>query len=298
MYTQFFGNYLLERGVVTQEQLFAAMQKQSSTRMKLGTLAIHAGYMTAVEVDNVVIQQTHKDMKFGELAVELGYLTNEQVVELLKSQSPDFLLLGQILVEDGVITNSDLENLILDYRSDNEMIDLDITSNTHETIQKLLTKFFVTSEIPPSRFGVMFVELLFNNFVRFVGEDFTILNCVECDAYPVECCVKQTVNGEYSITSYLSMDKETAIEFASRYAGEPFDTYDEYVQASMEDFLNLHNGLFIVNVSNETSMELTISAPELVEEPIIDFEDRSYLFPVLYSFGTVHFIFEIHRVAE
>ena len=298
MYTQFFGNYLLERGVVTQEQLFAAMQKQSNTRMKLGTLAIHAGYMTAVEVDNVIIQQTHKDMKFGELAVELGYLTNEQVVELLKSQSPDFLLLGQILVEDGVITNSDLENLILDYRSDNEMIDLDITATTHETIQKLLTKFFVTSEIPPTRFGVMFVELLFNNFVRFVGEDFTILNCVECDAYPVECCVKQTVNGDYSITSYLSMDKETAIEFASRYAGEPFDTYDEYVQASMEDFLNLHNGLFIVNVSNETSMELTISAPEVVEDPIIDFEDRTYLFPVLYSFGTVRFIFEIHRVVE
>ena len=157
MYTQFFGNYLLDRNAVTQQQLFDAMQKQSSARMKLGTLAMHAGYMTATEVDNVVIQQTHKDQKFGELAVDMGYLTNEQVMELLKSQSPDFLLLGQILVEDGVLTNSDLETLMTDYRSDNEMIELDMTADNHEIIQRLLTKFFVTSEIPPSRFGVMFV---------------------------------------------------------------------------------------------------------------------------------------------
>lgn len=298
MYTQFFGNYLLDRNAVTQQQLFDAMQKQSSARMKLGTLAMHAGYMTATEVDNVVIQQTHKDQKFGELAVDMGYLTNEQVMELLKSQSPDFLLLGQILVEDGVLTNSDLETLMTDYRSDNEMIELDMTADNHEIIQRLLTKFFVTSEIPPSRFGVMFVELLFNNFVRFVGEDFTILNCVECDAYPVECCVKQSVLGDYSITSYLSMEEATAIEFASRYAGESFEAFDEYVQAAMEDFLNLHNGLFIVNVSNESSIELSISAPEVVDGPIIDFTDRTYLFPVLYSFGNVHFIFEIHKIVD
>ena len=61
MYTQFFGNYLLSQGYVTQEQLFEAMQKQSSQRMKLGTLAMHAGLMTAAEVDQIVILQTHYD---------------------------------------------------------------------------------------------------------------------------------------------------------------------------------------------------------------------------------------------
>ena len=84
MYTQFFGNYLLSRNYVTQEQLFDAMQKQASQRIRLGTLAISDGLMTAEEVDNVVIQQTHEDKKFGELAIELGYLSNTQVMELLK----------------------------------------------------------------------------------------------------------------------------------------------------------------------------------------------------------------------
>ena len=47
MYTQFFGTYLLSGGYVTPEQLFSAMQRQSKEHIKLGTLAIHAGYMTA-----------------------------------------------------------------------------------------------------------------------------------------------------------------------------------------------------------------------------------------------------------
>lgn len=298
MYTQFFGNFLLERGAVTQEQLFDAMQKQSNERMKLGTLAMHSGYMTAEEVDEVVVQQTHRDQKFGEIAVEYGYLTPDQVMELLKTQGPDFLLLGQILVDSGILTNSELSTLISDYRFENEMIDLDLTQDNHEIIERLLTKFFVASEAEPSKFGVMYFELLFNNFVRFVGEDFTILNCVECDAYPVECCVKQCVIGNYAIDSYLNMDAATAVEFASRYANDNFVQYDEYVQASMEDFLNLHNGLFIVNVSNDDSLELSISAPEVVNDTIVNFEDRSFLFPVMYSFGTVNFVVEIHRLAD
>ncbi len=298
MYTQFFGNYLLSKNCVTQEQLFSAMQKQANTRLKLGTLAIHSGYMTASEVDHVIIEQTHEDKKFGELAVELGYLTDEQVVGLLKSQSPDFLLLGQILVDDGVITNTDLANYITEYRSDNELINLDMAEDSQKNVEKLLTKLFITSELPPTRFGVMYLELLFNNFVRFVGEDFTILGCEECTAFPVECCITQQVVGEYSVNAYISMYKPTAIEFASRYVGEHFNQYDEYVQASMEDFLNLHNGLFIVNVSNEASIELTLTAPEAVEQPVLDFSNRAYHFTVLYSFGTVNFILEIVKTVD
>ena len=55
MYTQFFGNYLLANGYVTRDQLFSAMRQEADQHMKLGTLAIHAGYMNAAQVDDVVI---------------------------------------------------------------------------------------------------------------------------------------------------------------------------------------------------------------------------------------------------
>lgn len=293
MYTQFFGNYLIANHYVTQEQLFSAMQRQTAKHTKLGTLAIHAGYMTASEVDDIIIHQTHEDRKFGELAIELGYLTNEQVIELLKTQSPDFLLLGQVLLDDGLLTNSDFENILANYRSQNEMTDLDMIIESQNAIACLFDNFLISSETPVSHESRMFIELLFNNFVRFVGEDYSPLSIEEITEFPTECCVRQRVFGNYSAVSYLSMDEKTAIAFAGRYVEDQFETYDEYVKASMEDFLNLHNGLFIVNVSNDSSVELTIDAPEHVEEPLITFSHTTYHIPVLYTFGIVHFLMEV-----
>lgn len=293
MYTQFFGNYLLSKGYVTSEQLFRAMQKKADERMRLGTLAIHSGYMSASEVDMVIIEQTHADKKFGELAVELGYLTEDQVKELLHSQSPDFLLLGQILVDDGVLTNNEFERIIAEYRIDNEFFELDMYEENAEHIQRMFDNFFLLSEEPITDTTKMYIELLFNNFVRFIGEDFTPLLPEQITEYVSECCICQRIYGSYKANAYLCMDTSTAIAFASRYVNDLFTEYDEYVQASLEDFLNLHNGLFTVNASNENSVELSISPPESIEDPIITFSANTYHLPILYPFGTVHFMYEI-----
>lgn len=290
MYTQFFGNYLLSNDLISQEQLFAAIQKQSQTRMKLGTLAIHAGYMTAQEVDQVIIEQTHQDKKFGELAIQFGYMTSDQVLELLKEQSPDFLLLGQILVEDGVLTHEELEQIMVDYRSKNEMIDLDMTIETQEGLSRLFDNFFIISETPVSDYERMYMELLFNNFIRFIGDDFTPLSVEVCDVFPTAHCVSQKIVGAHTFTSYINMETDAAIEFASRYVGESFPDFDEYVEASLEDFMNLHNGLYVVNISNEFSEELTITAPEKISNSVLEFTGTAYQFSVMYSFGLVHFI--------
>ena len=87
MYAQFFGNYLLSHGI-TKEQLMHAMQEANNEHPKLGTLAMHAGYMSASEVDRVIIMQTHEDKRFGELAIREGYLTEAQVTDVPKRWLP------------------------------------------------------------------------------------------------------------------------------------------------------------------------------------------------------------------
>ncbi len=90
----------------------------------------------------------------------------------------------------------------------------------------------------------------------------------------------------------LDMSREMAVEFASRYAMDTFDEFDEYVQASLEDFLNLHNGLFTVNMSNNNSVELQLAPPEIHDENLVSLRQDavSYLFPVLYPFGTINIL--------
>ena len=131
--------------------------------------------------------------------------------------------------------------------------------------------------------------MLFNSFIRFVGDDFTPLSAEPCEEFCADCCVKQNISGEYAISTYIGMNQATAINFASRYVKESFSVYDEYVQASLEDFLNLNNGLFTVNCSNEKALELSLSAPEHFDGEQLTLTN-AYKIKVLYPFGTVHFI--------
>lgn len=295
MYAQFFGNFLLSKGVVTREQLIEALQKKSSTQIKLGTLAIHAGYMTATEVDRIIIEQTHQDKRFGELAVSEGYLTEMQVTELLKSQQPDFLLLGQALVEDGTINNQQLQDLIVDYQSMNELEEFNYTDETIDSINRLVENFFILAERPLSSYEVSFFHLLLNNLLRFIGDDFTLVSPSQITEYPINYCVSQQISGDFSIRVYLDMTEDVGIEFASRYVNDTFTEFDEYVQSSLEDFLNLHNGLFNVNVSNDNSVELSLDPPRVETDELLVFEGETFMLPLVFSFGTVYLLFEIFK---
>ena len=291
MYAQFFGNYLLSHGVVTREQLLETMHRKSSTKIKLGTLAIHAGYMTANEVDRIVILQTHEDKRFGELAIHEGYLTEEEVTKLLAEQKPDFLLLGQALVDEGLINNQQLQELIIDYQSENELDDYSYSEEDQNAIRHMIENFFILAERPLSKYEISFFQLLFNNLYRFIGDDFTLVSPSSCKEYPTNYCVSQKVSGSFSIRTYLDIPENTCIAFASKYVNENFTEFDEYVRSSVEDFINLHNGLFCVNMSNEFSMNLSLEAPVVEEKDLLTFEHETYLLPVLFPFGTLHFIF-------
>ncbi len=293
MHTQFFGNFLLNKGVLTPEQLIEALKIQSSTHKKFGTLAIHSGYMSASEVADVYITQTHYDKRFGELAMELGYLTAEQVDKLLTIQLPNYMLLGQILVEQKILTHLELENLITEYKSEYEIYELDLMEEQKNMVDKLLSSLYLPEDLPDTQNIISYLTLLFNNLVRFIGEDFTPLNIMTLPEVPTNFCVSQIVDGKFSFLSALDMDHDTAIAFASRYVDEDFEEFDEYVSASMEDFLNLHNGLFSVNMSNDYTLELHLQPPEAHENTVLSTEAPSYLLPVIYSFGTINFIFSV-----
>ncbi len=290
MFTQFLGNYLLQKGIVTKEQLFEAMSRLSQTHIKLGTIAIHEGLMTANEVDECLFVQTREDKRFGEIAVQRGYLEENQVSELLSMQTPEYLLLGQNLVEDGVFSYEELERIIFDYKNEAELYDLSLDVENQEAIENIISRFFILAELPANDMNIMYLELLFNSLIRFVGEDFTPLSPMILEEFPVTFGVSQNIISDHEFETHIDCDRETAIAFASRYAKEDFMEFNEYISAALEDFLNLHNGLFIVNVSNQLSKDISLAPPIITEDGVVSGPNKCVDFPVAYPFGTVHLL--------
>ncbi len=288
MFAQFFGSYLLNNKAVSNEDLLEAISRLKKARIKLGTLAMHRGFMTAKEIDEVCMMQSREDKRFGEIAIARDYLTDSQVEELLKAQNPDYLLLGQILVDMNVLTNAQLEELFLKYQNETEIYDMDMESQAN--FDQLMKKFLLVSERQMPTELVDYLKLFFNNLLRFVGEDFMPMSPVPSSEFPVNYAVEQQISGDVKKKTFIDMSKETAVIFASRFAKMEFKEFDEYVKASIEDFLNLNNGLYGVNISNNYSKEIALNPPTVVNKDILELPKDSYVIPFAYPFGTIHLI--------
>lgn len=293
MLTQFFGNYLLEKQIINSEQLLEALRHKHDTAQSLDSFAISSGYMTAEEVEDVHNMQTIKDVEFVRLALHMGYLTISQASELEEAQHFGYLLLGHAVIELGFCTQEEMSKIITDYEFDYQLSFSNCLSFDQDKIQEMIHHYYQFPDsdtvIPAEEYAV----LLIRNLIRFVGDDFRLSGKLDKLPFlPSTLEVSQNffgaITGKAAIVGY----KDFLDAFANRYACEAIGEDEEYITAALEDFLNLHNGLFSVNLSSNHDMEIELSAPEKCD---VDLEKLSYqyILPIEFTFGTIYFCFNM-----
>ena len=288
MFTQFFGSYLLNHKIISADNLKIAMEKKDSTRVKLGVLAINAGYMTAKQVDAVHRKQQTVDKRIGDIAVEMGYLTSAQVEELLSSLKTGCLLLGQALVDMGCLTNEEFEAVLSSYKKENNLTDKDFTADNNQKTADVISSFYnIDGEY--AMYCAEYINILFKNLIRFVGDDFTPLTDTEIKNS--DTVVKQSISGDFSALTAISAGDKAAITFASRFSEEEITENDAYTKDVISEFLNLSNGLYTVNISNSTGKELSLKPQEHISAADLAVPDAKFTLkvPVEFSFGVVVF---------
>lgn len=292
MFTQFFGNYLLHKQLVSPEHLSEVLQSMKTTRLKLGVLAINAGFMTAAQVEKAHLEQQRVDKRIGEVMVDMGFLTKDQVEALFQTQPAGHLLLGQALVDNGYMTNGQFEEALNSYKQENSISENDFDDGSDEAASRLVKHFYNFSGGVNSAYMTSYVSLLFKNLIRFIGDDFTPM-----DAKPVSGeisnCVVQRITGGMNAITIIDADNAAMIEFASRFAKEELTEADEYTQACVSEFINLHNGLFAVNMSNDNNIELKLEPQCYVDNMDISELKNACVIPVCFSFGTVNFVISL-----
>lgn len=103
MGVDFFGQFLLRRGMISREQLLEMMALQESHNLRLDEYAIRHGFLTPEQCDSIHRKQRTDDRLFGEIAIGMGLLRRGQVEELLTRQLNDHLYLGEAIIKGGLI---------------------------------------------------------------------------------------------------------------------------------------------------------------------------------------------------
>ncbi len=112
-----FGLYLKNRGVISAEQLVAAVEVQQARLVPIGQLALEEGMLNPREIFSILRGQCNAPHDyFGEMAIEMGLLARDDVMRLLMIQSERKRPIGEILVEQGVLSESQLKAELAAYR--------------------------------------------------------------------------------------------------------------------------------------------------------------------------------------
>jgi len=99
-----FGRFLLEKGIITEEDVFFARSLQRKKNRKVGEIAVSMGLMVPEEVEMVLTEQESLGGLFLDLAVDMGIMTIKEKDDILKEQEENHLFFGEALVEIKAIT--------------------------------------------------------------------------------------------------------------------------------------------------------------------------------------------------
>ncbi|WP_031388416.1 hypothetical protein [Desulfonatronum thiodismutans] len=156
----FFGQYLLQAGIITEAQLQEALALQERHNQLLGELALSRGYLSEDQIRETTREQKLLDLPFGVIALRKNFLTPQQLDDLLFSQIVATTLIGEALVELGHLPASDLGRLLKEY-------------NFHEESRQRGIEARLRS-LPQSSLVVAGIEALHRTFLRFAHSPTTI----------------------------------------------------------------------------------------------------------------------------
>jgi hypothetical protein len=269
---KFFGQFLIEQGVVDSDQIRAALKLMDKENRSLGELAEAGGILTAEEAAKVNAEQRYCDLPFGELAVDMGLLSEEQVEYLVGFQEQTRLRIGQALVRLDFLPNERLHQLLVQHECEQDLIRIENVALPDGLESNLLAP--------------VVLDLLPKLLVRIARIGVRIGKgqaAVEIPDYPVR--IGATVTGDAGLLICLLGDEEFSLQLAGATAN--FD--GPRLEAARQNRVLLTDGVGeFLNVLAGNAMGI-LERKNIITElepPHCDPElDSGYLFELAVSVG-------------
>ena len=137
-----------------------------------------------------------------------------------------------------------------------------------------------------------YIQKLIQDLLTYVNADISVGEITLVDTFQANKELSQEITGVPAAYSAMDAEEDVLLAFASDYAKFPIEEYDVLAKESLLDFLNLHNGLFVVQLSKLNICELSLSVPKqngafLMTSPATG---KITVIPVTFPYGTIRFL--------
>lgn len=293
MVSSIVGSYLVDKGLITAEQLSDLMVEQQKVRVKLGLIAVAEGLMTQDQAEKVNALQAVMDMRFGDIAVSKGYLTDGQVEALLKKQGNAYLAFAQALENQQLMTVDQLEQYMVDFQHENQLTASDIDDLKSDDVDRILPLYMpIDCEKYAGVAGTAVRTLM-----RCIDNNVYPGKAVLAESYDVDNCALQYVEGQPSVTCCMAGKGDALLPVASIFGKEDFEAVDADALDAIGELLNCINGLHASALSKDgISMELC--PPEYYTETKGVQAEQMLVLPLYIKDKQINFIVAVDNKIE
>lgn len=232
MPSEFFGQYLLEKGLISREEFLRAARDQADIGIPLCALAISQGCLDANQLCQLDKTVAGAGSGALERVVRDGILSVQQLEELQRLPAQRGLYLGEALIRGGILSPTRFAKAFADYRRE-------CPGAAGPT-----TSIPAGARIPHRVVVEAFTDSLVNVFVHYTRRVVRVARVTErLDGSAADdCVVGQRVAGAVSMQLGLMLPAPLAREIATGMFGEPVNELGPAAMDALCEFLNVVNG--------------------------------------------------------
>ena len=290
MLNRLFGNYLIEKQMMTNEQLNEFLPVAKDLKAEVETIAIITKALTPLAVEELLSKLDKGSERFGETAIEAGYLTDEKLDQLLTYQSNVFMKFIQSLLDKNLIHLGQITTLLDDFQQRGNFDDAQMSSLIHDDLEECINIFVPLKSMRLKSLTLTLVQ----SMRRLIDSDMYLEKAYTAYSLQLDSYACQTVFGDMHVKLYISAPEDGLLAIANHFTGAVYESVNEDALDNIGEFINCVNGLFATNMSYE-DVSIDMSSPEYsLDGPFLS-NEKLYVIPIHangYSFKAVLEVYE------
>lgn len=271
MLNRLFGNFLVKKGKITQEQLDHLLPVPKDVKAQVETIAV----INKVLTPNLVQTILENNKSFGDTAIEAGYLTEEKLDELLTYQSNTFMQFVQCLLDKKWIALDQINPLLDEFQMLGSFSDAQLSSLIHDDLEQCVRMFVPIKSSQLQSFTLTFIGA----FRRLIDPHMYLDKAYTARSLQLDKYACQLLAGDFHLKLYLSAPDNGLLAVANHFANGTYESVDLDALDNVGEFINCVNGLFATDLSYE-NISVDMNSPEYsLEGPFISNESL-YIIPI------------------
>lgn len=286
MLNRLFGNYLVDKKCITQEQLEQLLPVPQNVTAKIETIILVRKILLPTQVQTMLESMGNSD-DFGEMIVKEGLISDDRLEQLTSFQTNSFMKFMQLLVNEDYIRLEQLNQIISSFETEYEYTDAQMNSLMLNDLEEVIRIFVPLKNRHLHELTVTLIQTL----KRLIDKEVYLDKAYTSNAVQLDSYASQAVSGDINFKLYISGSGEQLLGIANYFTGDKYETVNEDALDNVGEFINCVNGLFATNLSygdvvvDMSSPDYSIEGLYLKDNPlfVIPIHANGFCFRVIYE---------------